>query len=106
MTTGSILNLAKERETRGFSETDADALSTAKVLGIKVVTDDSGILEMAKDLDIDAMKTLDLLKLMVDTGHIGEQDVHDIVRAWTDYIYDPPKDCPKDYRRIFGKKMP
>ena len=95
-----------EKEFTGFSETDADALSTAEILGIKIVTDDAEMLEMASDLDLDAMKTLDLLKLMVDTGYISEQDAHDIVEDWKYRSDDLPGDCAKDFRRIFGKEMP
>lgn len=105
-TTVDILELAGEKEYKGFSETDADALSTAEVLGIKVVTDDTDMLKMARYLDIDAMKTLDLLKLMVDTGYISEQDAHDIVAAWKYHSDDLPGGCVKDYLRIFGKEMP
>lgn len=105
-TKNAIWIRARRKKFSGFSKTDNEALATAKVLGITIVTDDAEILEMASDIKVDAMKTLDLLKLMVDTGCIGEQDAHDIVEEWKYRSDDLPRDCAEDYLRIFGKKMP
>ncbi|MBW1817323.1 MAG: DNA-binding protein, partial [Deltaproteobacteria bacterium] len=50
------------------SEVDIVGLAYSYVLKIPVVTDDSDMLEVAKEFEIKTYKTLEVMKLMMDSG--------------------------------------
>lgn len=95
---------ARQRQL-GVSPVDARALATASVLQVPLVTDDGDMLALAAAFDIEAMKTLDLLRLMVDCGHATMQQVISAAGYWR-YARDLPKDYDKDFRRLFRKRPP
>lgn len=89
----------------GPSRVDVIVLSYSAVLGIPVVTDDIDMGKLAKSFDISAMMTLDLMKLMLDCGHINLTQVRRIASYWG-YANDRPANFAKDYRRLFGEGPP
>jgi hypothetical protein len=93
---------AREHEL-GVSPVDARALATAFVLEVPLVTDDGDMLALAEAFGIEAMKTLELLRLMVDCGHATMDQVISAVGYWR-YARDLPKDYEKDFRRLFRKR--
>jgi hypothetical protein len=95
---------ARQREL-GISPVDAKALATASVLQVPLVTDDGDMLALAQVFDIEAMKTLELLRLMVDCGHATMTQVMSAAGYWR-YSGDLPKDYDKDFRRLFRKRPP
>lgn len=89
----------------GASPVDARALATASVLEVPLVTDDGDMLSLAQIFDIEAMKTLELLRLMVDCGHATMEQVIAVAGYWR-YGRDLPKDYDADFRRLFRKRPP
>ncbi len=89
----------------GASPVDARALATASVLDVPVVTDDGDMLALADLFDIEAMKTLELLRLMVDCNHATIEQVVAAAGYWR-YARDLPRDYEADFRRLFHKRPP
>lgn len=96
-----------EARQRGLatSPVDARALATASVLEVPLVTDDAAMLAVAEIFDIEAMKTLELLHLMVDCNHATIQQVIAAAEYWR-YASDQPKDYEADFRRLFHECPP
>lgn len=88
----------------GLSRVDITALAHAYVLDIPIVTDDSDMLALAGDFNIKTLKTLDLLKLMLDCRHIDIAVVRQIASYWN-YAEDKPKSFALDYKKLF-KELP
>ena len=82
---------------------DIEALSLAVVLSIPIVTDDTDMLLLAKEYDIKTMKTLELMKLMKDEGHIDDNKINSITAFWN-YSRDFPKNFKSDFKVIFGRE--
>jgi hypothetical protein len=95
---------AKETDSTA-SPVDIQALATAYVLNIEVVTDDSGMLLLAEEFEIRTLKTLELLKLLLDCGHIDIAKIRAIVQYWH-WLHDLPKSCAEDFHKIFSEEMP
>lgn len=89
----------------GPSRIDALHLSYGLVLGIPVVTDDTDMRALATAFDVKAMKTLELVRLMFDSGHIDIAKVRSIAAYWS-YEADRPKDFASDYRQLFNEAAP
>lgn len=89
----------------GVSRIDIICLSHAYVLEIPIVTDDSDLLALAKEYDVKAFKTLELLKIMYDCGHVTIEQVKTIAAYWQ-YLKDKPKSYKKDFKRLFGEPIP
>jgi len=90
-----------QTEHPGPSRVDAIHLAHAFVLQIPLVSDDRDLLEVAKTFDIQAMKSLELLRMMLDCGHVTVQKVNAIVEYWR-YWKDTPFDLSEDFERLFG----
>jgi hypothetical protein len=69
------------------------------------VTDDSGMLVVAKEFGISTYKTLEILKLMLDSGLVTMKDVRSIASYWI-YQNDAPKSYRKDYKKLFSENPP
>jgi len=89
----------------GPSRVDVTVLSYGYVLGIPVVTDDTDMRALGNAFGVKLLKTLELLKLMLDCGHIDMPKVC-AVASYLVYIPDLPKDFQEDYRRLFGEQPP
>ncbi|MEE8429125.1 MAG: DNA-binding protein [Gammaproteobacteria bacterium] len=87
----------------GVSRVDILCLTYGHVLNIPVVTDDGDMLVLAKDFDIQTMKTLELMRLMHDCDHIKMAKVRQVVGYWK-YISDKPAGFKEDYIRLFKEK--
>jgi transcription initiation factor IIE alpha subunit len=74
-------------------------------LKIPVVTDDSDMLEVAKEFNIKTYKTLEILKLMMDKKFITMEKIRSIASYWI-YQNDTPKSYRKDFKRIFLENPP
>ena len=84
---------------------DIKALSYAYVLKIPIVTDDSDMLAVAREFEIRPYKTLELMKLMMDSGQLKMKQIKAIVSYWS-YQNDEPKSFRKDFKRIFSGNPP
>lgn len=87
------------------SEVDIVGLAYAYVLKIPVVTDDSDMLEVAKEFEISTYKTLELMKLMMASGFVKMKKIRSIVSYWV-YQNDKPKSFRKDFKRLFAEDPP
>jgi hypothetical protein len=92
-------------EVIGVSEVDIKALSYAYALKIPLVTDDDDMLVVAKEFEISTMKTLALMKLMLDAGVVTMEQIRAIAAYWI-YQNDTPKSYRKDFKRIFSEDAP
>lgn len=89
----------------GPSRIDVNILAHAYALGITVVTDDADMIGLAKIYEVKVISTLQLMKLMLDCGHIDMEDVERVVLYWKE-ITDFPGGFHGDYKRLFKKKPP
>lgn len=89
----------------GVSRVDVKVLAHAYVLQVPVVTDDAEMLALADEFQITATKTLDLLKLMLDCGHINKSKVREVA-GYLIHLNDRPKDFIRDYKRLFSEDPP
>lgn len=89
----------------GPSRLDVVHLSYGYVLGIPVVTDDADMRELARIFGVKTLKTMELLKLMLDCGHVDMPTIRTIAAYWS-YEADRPKDFAVDYRRHFNEAPP
>lgn len=87
------------------SKVDISALAHAYILDMPIVTDDAAMLELAQDFNIKTLKTLELLKLMLDCRRIDMAMVRQIAAYWT-YENDRPKSFSTDYRKLFKEPPP
>lgn len=99
-----IRNHAREAHPE-TSRVDISALVHAYILDIPIVTDDTAMLELAQDFNIKTLKTLDLLKLMLDCRHIDMTIVKQIAAYWI-YEDDRPKSFNTDYQKLFKERPP
>jgi hypothetical protein len=88
------------------SKIDVRILATAMTLGIRVVTDDQAMLEVAAEFDIATWSTLELMKEMREANHISMEEVRRVVDQW---IYEkdmPARALRQRYREFFGEDPP
>lgn len=88
------------------SKIDTRILATALALGIRVVTDDQGMLELAVEFGVETWTTLELMKSMLDAGHIDIGKVRIVVEQW---IYEddlPAKSLREPYKKFFDEDPP
>lgn len=94
-----------ETDLPGPSRVDALYLAYAIELDIYVITDDEDMIQLAKAFDVKVMRTLELLKLMLDSGHINIDKIRAIVSYWR-HIKDTPGQLTKRYKKLFGEDPP
>lgn len=63
------------------------------------------MLDLAGDFNIKTLKTLELLKLMLDCRHIDIAIVRQIAAYWI-YAQDTPKSFAVDYKKLFREPQP
>ncbi len=100
----TILGIANDLGYTSLSLEDINGITYASILQITLVTDDSDMSAMAKDLGVTVICTLELLKLMVDANHIEMTKVRAIAGYWI-HVADCPKDFKTYYKRIFGEEL-
>lgn len=101
----SVIEGHARQQGLGISKVDARALATASVLTLPIVTDDGDMLTLGSAFGIRVMKTLELLKTMVDCGHATVEQVISAAGYWR-YARDLPKDYESDFRRLFRRRPP
>lgn len=84
----------------GPSRTDALYIAHSIELQIPVVTDDQDMKELAISFDTEAMSTLELLRIMLDSGHIKMKAITSLCSYWR-YIGDIPANLDADFARLF-----
>ena len=84
----------------GPSQVDALYIAYAQELDIPVVTDDQDMTALAREFEVEVMSTLELLKLMLDCGHVDMQKIKSI-RGYLQHIKDLPANFNSDYKRLF-----
>ena len=94
-----------QSEQAGLSRVDALCLAHGFALGIPVVTDDESMVRVADAFQLDVMRSLDLMKLMLDHGRIEMTKVREMVAYWR-YAKDAPADLAGHVRRLFGEGIP
>jgi len=94
-----------ETELPGPSRVDARYVAYAVELGIPLVTDDEDLIKLAETFGASVMRSLDLLKLMLDEGHVDVGKIRATVAYWR-HIGDTPGQLDARYRRLFGTKPP
>ncbi|MCW1886717.1 hypothetical protein OKA04_18405 [Luteolibacter flavescens] len=88
------------------SPVDTRILATALELEIHVVTDDRGMIDLAKEYGVPTWTTLELMKQMFDADHLSIEKVRMLVAQW---IYDedlPARELRTPYRDFFGEDPP
>lgn len=88
------------------SKIDTRILATALTLGIRVVTDDQGMLELAAEYDVKTLTTLELMKSMFDAGNVTIEKIHRVVEQWVHDEDLPAKVLRRPYKKFFGKNPP
>lgn len=91
---------------KGPSPIDTLIVTTALVLGVRVVTDDRDMIELAKAYGVDQITSLGMMELMLDEGHIDNDKVDQVVEQW---IYDndtPHREWRTEFKTIFGRNAP
>lgn len=91
---------------KGPSRVDTKIVATAAVLGIRLVTDDRDMIELAETYGVHQLTSMELMKLMLDCGHIDDAKIDQVVEQW---IYD--KDTPhaewrKEFKQVFSRNAP
>jgi hypothetical protein len=85
----------------GPSTVDTLYVSYAIELGIPVVTDDRDMSVLAKEFDAQVISTIELLKIMFDSGHADLKTINGLcgyLRYWSDFT----PSMESDYQRLFG----
>ncbi len=83
------------------SDVDIRYLATSLELNFILITDDNDMILVAQEFEIKVLKTLELLKLMLDCGFIKISKVKEIVDFWV-YIKDKPKYFKEDCKKLFN----
>lgn len=82
------------------SEVDLQVLAVGSVLGIPVVTDDRAMHRVANYYGVAAYSTLELLKIMLDCGHIQSERIIEIGYYWI-HEKDTPARFGEEWKRLF-----
>jgi hypothetical protein len=89
----------------GVSEIDVKAVATAYILKIKLISDDAGVQELAKEYEVICLSTLEILKLMFDNDHIDMEKVRQTV-TYCQYDNDFPHKFTEEYKALFNEELP
>lgn len=85
----------------GPSRVDVRYVAYAAELNCLLVTDDVNMTRLAETFGIQVMPTLQLLKMLVDCGHVKRESVDGLLDYWR-YLGDIPANFARDRRRFFG----
>lgn len=84
------------------SQVDIRILAHAYVLSIIIVSDDSDLLVLAKEYEVETLNSLELLNKMIEYKFTDIEKVIEIVEYWK-YLCDCPKNYKADCKRLFGQ---
>ena len=87
------------------SRVDIRCLAYGYVHQIPVVSDDFDMIQLGQMFGVAMLKSIELLKLMVDEKHIDMSKVEEIAQ-YLIYIDDLPGSFKSDYKKIFGVDSP
>lgn len=87
------------------SPTDRKVLAHAAIVGITVVADDGGLEFLAKDLDLQLIGSLHLLKRLLDVGVVTLPKIQAAAK-YLDYEDDLPGSWRRDSCALLGCKLP
>jgi hypothetical protein len=99
-----IYNLQKTLD-QNLLYDDIFCLAYAEELGLTVITDDTGMIAVAKEYGVKTISTLELLKIMFDLDEIDDMKIKEIVEYW-EYNNDLPMNFNlfiKEFKRLFPK---
>ncbi len=82
------------------SPVDLKALATAYLNKIELVTDDTDLAAVAAEFGVPVMRTMQLLKFMLDTGHIALEKVRSCIE-YMQYLPDKPAYFAQDQLQYF-----
>lgn len=85
----------------GPSKVDALYIAYALELSVPLATDDQDMTELAAVFEAEVLSTLEVLKIMLDNGHIEMWAIDGMVDYWR-YMSDRPANMENDYDRLFG----
>lgn len=85
------------------SEVDIYLIAMSLTYGNILVTDDREMIELANEFDVKTMKTLGLMKIMLDAKHINEYKIFEIIEYW-DITGDLPGNFKDDFKNIYKIK--
>ena len=88
-----------------ISRVDLKCLAYALVLNIPVATDDAEMIKLADEFEINTITMVQLLKLMLDNGHITLENIRTIA-GYLMQINDLPKNFKGDYKLTFFEELP
>ncbi len=75
-------------------------IAYSSIYELILVTDDTDMITLADDYSVKVIKTLELIKIMLDDLRINEEKVVEILEYW-EQIIDYPKNCEVDFQNIF-----
>lgn len=90
----------------GPSPIDTRIVATALVLEIRVVTDDRDMIELARTFEVEHLTSLEMMKIMLDEGHVDDEKVDQVVEQWVYENDTPHREWKKDFQRLFGRDAP
>lgn len=99
-----MADTAIERELT-TSPVDVEALATAYVLKIPIVTDDAGMNDLANEYGISVISSLETMRRLKECGRIDMDVVRAIAGYWK-WLGDLPRNFKNDYKRLFGEEPP
>jgi predicted DNA-binding protein (UPF0278 family) len=100
-----IMTRVAELSGIAVSPTDIKCLACGYELDIQVVTDDTEMLSLSQEFNINCLTSLGLLKRMLDESFKSQKQIDDIVKYW-EYANDFPANWRKQYREFFKKDPP
>lgn len=101
----TIRNSEEFRSYQGVSDIDLWCLGFGLHFNIRLVTDDTDMFYLGRELEVEMISTLELLKLMLDEGHISFEKIKEIAHYWQ-YLPDIPHNFEKEFFRLFGEAVP
>ncbi len=85
----------------GPTKVDTLYIAYALELNVPVVTDDQDMTKLANAFDAQVMPTLEILKIMLDSGHTNMKKIKSLCDYWY-YLNDLPANYKSDYQRLFS----
>lgn len=91
---------------KGPSPIDTRIVATAHVLGVAILTDDRDMIALAKEFSAKHFSSLEIMKIMLDAGHIDEEKITQVVEQWIYENDTPHKAWRSEFKKLFGQDAP